>query len=203
MKYKLPIVLALLISTVSFAQVNTPPNTMVPTPSENVQHPEYIQYKEKKFDFGFIKKDVPVSHVFEFKNVGDRDIELISVNVSCGCTTPNWKGGKYKPQETAYITATFNAHSEGFFNKVVTVLTSEGLESLVITGNVLNNGAYAEYAAKKHVEDSIKMIEQKKLEKKLKKERKKAEKAAKKEKKRQEKEKKKQNSEATEKKDKK
>jgi hypothetical protein len=74
------------------------------------------------------------------------------VQASCGCTTPNWTGGVYKPQSTGKIDARYNAASEGFFKKIITVTTSEGAIVLSITGTVLNPAAYEIW---KHEQDSI------------------------------------------------
>jgi len=112
------------------------------------QNPEFVQFKEIVYDFGNIKQGIPASHTFTFKNVGTRDITLVNVAASCGCTTPNWKGGAYKPGETGEITATYNAAGEGAFNKSVTVTTSEGIVVLTITGNVMQVSAYDEWKAK-------------------------------------------------------
>lgn len=123
--------------------------TMVAQPSLN---PEFVQFKVTAHDFGNVKQNVPASYTFEFKNVGNRDISLINVQASCGCTTPNWKGGVYKPGETAQITATYNAASEGYFSKNVTVTTSEGVTPLNISGMVLVPNAFDQW---KHNQDSI------------------------------------------------
>ena len=123
--------------------------TMVAQPSLN---PEFVQFKVTAHDFGNVKQNVPASYTFEFKNVGNRDISLINVQASCGCTTPNWKGGVYKPGETAQITATYNAASEGYFSKNVTVTTSEGVTPLNISGMVLMPNAFDQW---KHTQDSI------------------------------------------------
>jgi len=123
--------------------------TMVAQPSLN---PEFVQFKVTAHDFGNVKQNVPASYTFEFKNVGNRDISLINVQASCGCTTPNWKGGVYKPGETAQITATYNAASEGYFSKNVTVTTSEGVTPLNISGMVLAPNAFDQW---KHTQDSI------------------------------------------------
>ncbi len=135
---------------------NLAPGQMPPSAPAVSQNPEFIQFKELSYDFGNIKQGTPVSHIFEFKNVGTKDITLVNVAASCGCTTPNWKGGIYNPQATAQITATYNAASEGFFNKVITVTTSEGVNILTITGNVMSAAAYDEWKIKKDAEDAAK-----------------------------------------------
>ena len=125
-------------------------------------NPEFIQFKVTSHDFGNVKQNIPVSYTFEFKNVGTKDITLINVQASCGCTTPNWKGGVYKPGETAQITATFNAASEGFFSKNITITTSEGMNYLTISGMVMAPAAYDDWKIK---QDSIDLSMRKDLKK--------------------------------------
>lgn len=141
------------------AKAQTPelaPGQMPPSAPAQATHPEFIQFKEDVHDFGNVRQGTPVSYVFEFKNVGDKDITLVNVQASCGCTSPNWKGGIYKPGESAQITATYNAASEGMFNKTLTVTTSEGVKILTITGTVMSQTAYDDWKAKKDAEEAAK-----------------------------------------------
>ncbi len=157
----------MVVSTFAVVNAQTPVPSPMPMPvpsSENppatVQHLEFVQFKETSFDFGNVKVSNPATHIFEFKNVGDKDINLQNVAASCGCTTPNWKGGVYKPGESGQISATFNAASEGGFNKSVTVTTSEGTIVLTISGTVISATAYDEWKAKKDAEDALKAKEE-------------------------------------------
>lgn len=150
-----------MLTGTAFSQSPQSPQQPVQIPQTapaSAMNPEFVQFKEIKYDFGNIRQSVPASHVFTFKNVGDRDITLVNVQASCGCTTPNWKGGVYKPGESGEINATYNAASEGFFSKVITVTTSEGVVTLTITGTVLNPAAYDEWKAKKDAEDAAKRV---------------------------------------------
>jgi hypothetical protein len=124
------------------------------------QNPEFVQFKEVVYDFGNLRQGIPASHTFSFKNVGNRDITLVNVAASCGCTTPNWKGGAYKPGESGEITATYNAASEGPFNKTITVTTSEGVVLLTISGTVMNVAAYDDWKAKEDAAAALKAKEQ-------------------------------------------
>jgi hypothetical protein len=132
------------------------PGQMAPVTPEVAQNPEFVKFNEIVYDFGNIKQGTPVTHTFVFKNVGTRDINLVNVAASCGCTTPNWKGGAYKPQESGEINATFNAASEGGFTKTITVTTSEGVVLLTITGKVM---PVAEYDTWKAADDAAKAKE--------------------------------------------
>ncbi len=52
-------------------------------PAEDV-----VKFKETVYDFGKIKKDVPVNHDFTFINQSNGPIVIESAVASCGCTTP-------------------------------------------------------------------------------------------------------------------
>jgi hypothetical protein len=45
-----------------------------------------IEFEEDNFDFGTINEGDEVSHAFKFTNTGTEPLQIISVNVSCGCT---------------------------------------------------------------------------------------------------------------------
>lgn len=147
------------ITPMVFSQVEPVPAS-IPTIAPPSQNIEFVQFTKKTHDFGNIKQGVPVSFTFEYKNVGTKSITIDNVNASCGCTTPNWKGGEYKVGETGQITATFNAASKGFFSKVVTVSTSEGPITLTIQGTVMDETEYNAWKKLKDEQDAKLKAEQ-------------------------------------------
>lgn len=90
-------------------------------------------------DFGEIKKGVPASHDFTFKNTTKQTILITDVKAACGCTATNYTKTPIKPGETGSVTATYNAANGGAFSKTVTVTTndSEVPKILSIKGKVL------------------------------------------------------------------
>ena len=99
--------------------------------------PEVLSLTETEYDFGKIPQGKPVTHVFEFKNVGTLPFSLDNVQASCGCTTPEWNKDVIAPGATAKITVGYNAQNEGTFAKPVT-LTYNGNQSkqIIIKGDV-------------------------------------------------------------------
>lgn len=99
--------------------------------------PESISLKETEFDFGKIPQGKPVTHVFEFKNIGTTPFSLDNVQASCGCTTPVWNKDTLAPGATSKITVGYNAANEGPFAKPVTI-TYNGNQSkqIIIKGDV-------------------------------------------------------------------
>lgn len=99
--------------------------------------PESITLKETEFDFGKIPQGKPVTHVFEFKNIGTTPLSLDNVQASCGCTTPVWNKDTLAPGASSKITVGYNAQNEGSFTKPVTI-TYNGDQStqIIIKGEV-------------------------------------------------------------------
>ena len=77
--------------------------------------------KEVEYDFGKIVQGKPVYHSFEIINKGKATLTLDNVVASCGCTTPEWEKGEIKPEATSVIKVGFNAMTEGYFEKYITI----------------------------------------------------------------------------------
>jgi hypothetical protein len=92
-----------------------------------------VKWKEEVFDFGELKKGVPVSHDFSFTNTTKQTVLVTNVKASCGCTATNYTKTPIKPGEKAIITATYNAASPGAFSKTVTVSLNENEVPKILT----------------------------------------------------------------------
>lgn len=84
-----------------------------------------ITFKEQTIDFGNMDEGDIVEHDFEFTNTGSAPLEIIGVQVQCGCTVAS------RPQEligvgrSDKITVRFNSTGKpGVNKKFVTVLTN-------------------------------------------------------------------------------
>src|SRR5450432_1693342 len=80
-----------------------------------------LQLKEAEHDFTKIPQGKPVYHNFEIVNTGKTELKLDNVQASCGCTTPEWSHDPIAPGATAKIKIGFNAASEGYFEKNITI----------------------------------------------------------------------------------
>lgn len=89
------------------------------------QQAKQIQFKEETYDFGTIAEDGgPVTHEFVFTNSSTRPVKILTVQASCGCTTPGWSKDPVAPGKTGFIQASYNPKGRpGFFNKSLTVTT--------------------------------------------------------------------------------
>ena len=97
-----------------------------------------LKLMEDVYDFGKIPQGKPVHHNFEFKNIGDSTLNLINVQASCGCTTPEWEKDKpIRPGGSSSIRVGYNAAAEGIFNKTITITYNNNqIKQMTIKGEV-------------------------------------------------------------------
>jgi len=86
---------------------------------------EPLFFKEKIHDFGeIVEKKGTADYEFVFTNNSGRPVRIISVQASCGCTTPGWTKEAVAPGKTGFIKASFDPKGRpGYFNKSLTVMT--------------------------------------------------------------------------------
>ena len=106
------------------------------------QQAKQLQFKEETFDFGAIAEDKgPVNHEFVFTNNSTRPVKILTVQASCGCTTPGWSKDPVEPGKNGFIQASYNPKGRpGFFNKSLTVTTDLEASPIIlqIKGQVSN-----------------------------------------------------------------
>ncbi len=104
---------------------------------------EPILFSEKSYDFGEIMEEGgKAEHQFMFTNNTGRVIKVLSVQASCGCTTPGWTKEPISPGQTGFVKASFDPKGRpGYFNKSLTVTTDfDGNPiALQIRGQVAGN----------------------------------------------------------------
>jgi len=93
-----------------------------------------LQFREETFDFGAVKEDGgAVTHEFLFTNTTGRPIKILTVQASCGCTTPAWSKDPVAPGKTGFIQASFNPKGRpGYFNKSLTVTTDGDSNPIIL-----------------------------------------------------------------------
>jgi hypothetical protein len=149
MKNKLTIfgcLVVMLFSANSFAQQVSRPQVTAKkstvaqaTPTQDLKPATEVKWQETNYNFGDIKKGVPVTHDFTFVNTTSETIVISNVKASCGCTATNYTKTPIKPGETGFVSAKFNAAATGPFSKTVRVNFNEGEKpvTLVIKGKVV------------------------------------------------------------------
>ena len=103
-----------------------------------------IEFVEEIFDFGKLKEGDIVEHIFVFKNVGKSPLQILNVQVQCGCTVASKPEAPIGVGQKDMITVRFNSTGKvGVNKKFVTVHTNGFPPQTVIsfTAEVAGKGA--------------------------------------------------------------
>ncbi|MBY0346916.1 MAG: DUF1573 domain-containing protein [Hydrotalea flava] len=92
-----------------------------------------IQFNTVKHDFGKIKKGIPATYVFHFKNIGNKPVVIEVATAECGCTTPEYPKAPIGKGKSGEIKVTYNAALSGAFTKKVNVKLAGVNEPIVLT----------------------------------------------------------------------
>ena len=92
-----------------------------------------LHFSSMVYDFGKIKKGVPVSYDFEFSNPAEENILITKVTASCGCTVTEYTREEVAPGKNGFVQATYNAAKVGVFSKTVSVYHSGSETPIVLT----------------------------------------------------------------------
>ena len=99
------------------ATENSIPAALKPTAEK---HP-VLEIKDSHVSLGRIVEGDSIFHTFNFKNTGNLPLKIISVNASCGCTTPEWSTELIQPGKKGYIRVKFDSKGkEGKLKKSIT-----------------------------------------------------------------------------------
>jgi hypothetical protein len=106
------------------------------------QQAEPLFFREKIHDFGQLSDmDGSANYEFTFVNNAGRPVKILSVQASCGCTTPDWSKEPVAPGKSGYVKVSFDPVGKpGYFNKTLTITTDLGGSATVlqIKGQVIN-----------------------------------------------------------------
>ncbi|MBL7873712.1 MAG: DUF1573 domain-containing protein [Cyclobacteriaceae bacterium] len=95
---------------------------------------EPIQFIEKIHDFGeIIEADGPTVYEFTFTNNSVRPVKILTVQASCGCTTPGWSKEPVAVGKSGFIKASYDPKGRpGYFNKTLTITTDLDRNPIVL-----------------------------------------------------------------------
>jgi hypothetical protein len=108
-----------------------------------------LLFEKTTHDFGSLKEGDAAVYTFKFTNKSNKEISLINVKASCGCTTPSYTKDPVKPGATGEIQVSYATQGRpGPINKSVTVTydTTEQPVYLFIRGDVVRPEPPAEQA---------------------------------------------------------
>lgn len=84
-----------------------------------------ITFKEPIYDFGVIAQGDKIQHDFVFENTGNADVEILNVDVTCGCTVPTFPFLPIAPGEKGTIGVTYNSTGKlGNQKPMITIITN-------------------------------------------------------------------------------
>ncbi len=93
-----------------------------------------IQFEENKFNWGSIKENEKMTHVFKFKNTGKEPLVIIDAKGSCGCTVPEKPNAPILPGKSGDIKVVFDSKGKsGDQTKTVTITANTTPETMVLT----------------------------------------------------------------------
>ena len=100
-----------------------------------------IKFDTKTYDFGTVKEELgDIEAVFNFTNVGNDTLKLLTVKASCGCTSTKYTKEPVLPGEKGFVKAIYGTKNRPEkFRKGVTVTTNDPQNqriTLVISGEV-------------------------------------------------------------------
>jgi hypothetical protein len=85
-------------------------------------------------DFGTIIEGESVVCYFDYGNEGGEDLLITAVEVSCGCTTPNWSREPLEPGEKETLEIIFDASGRsGLQRKLVTIKSNASNQVVQLT----------------------------------------------------------------------
>lgn len=129
---KIKVLLTLLLAAVAFFHADAKKKTDNGEP--------LARFQTQVWDFGTIREDKPVSHDFEFVNIGNGNFVIINATAQCGCTRPEYPDKPIAPGKKDKVRVTFNPLGRpGSFEKTVTLTTNGKPKKirLKIRGNVI------------------------------------------------------------------
>ncbi|MBS1494833.1 MAG: DUF1573 domain-containing protein [Bacteroidetes bacterium] len=111
---------------------------------KNIPQEAILSFKELSFDFGKVKQAGKLVHFFKFKNTGNDNLTILSIQPSCGCTGATIGEKKeFAPGETGEIKITFDPQGrEGKTTKTIIVTSNDKIlpsQTLTFTCEILNN----------------------------------------------------------------
>lgn len=129
-------VLVVLISTCAMGQVS-----------------ESLVFEQKLFDFrDILESSGSAEHEFVFVNKSPKPVQIVSVNTSCGCTTPGWTKEMVASGKSGFVKVRFDPRGRpGYFSKTLSVTTNVDKAPIVLTirGSVVTSQPELDYTVNK------------------------------------------------------
>jgi hypothetical protein len=93
-----------------------------------------LTFEKNTHDFGDIYQGDKVEQIFKFTNTGNEPLIITNIQVTCGCTAPEWPRNPIPPGGKGEIKIAFNSAGKmGRQNKTVTVISNAANEDTTIS----------------------------------------------------------------------
>lgn len=80
-----------------------------------------ISFVQEKYDFDTLLNQEDAFVYFVYRNIGKKDLKILDIYSSCGCTIPYWNNKVLKPNEIDSFKVTYNIENKGYFIKEIMV----------------------------------------------------------------------------------
>jgi hypothetical protein len=98
-----------------------------------------ITFEKATHDFGDISAGDKVEHIFKFTNTGTEPLIITNIQVTCGCTAPEWPRQPIPPGQKGEIRIAFNSTGKaGKQVKPVTVMSNAPSATITFHANVID-----------------------------------------------------------------
>ena len=101
-----------------------------------------LSVDESSFDFGKLNKGELAKHTFMLKNTGNKKLEILQIENSCGCTTSKFEKLVIEPGQTSSLDVEINTNDLiGKQVKSVTIISDAfpTTKRLVLTAEIFND----------------------------------------------------------------
>lgn len=121
-----------ILLAVSFGFMAMATQAQMAIPKPPVDGYKYVQIEDADHDFGNIVYGKPTTYQVVMKNISNDTLALTNVDVSCGCTTPQYKPGLYPPGAEIQMTVGYSGLTEGPFHKTMRALFQDSKVGLIV-----------------------------------------------------------------------
>lgn len=120
------VILAVLLSGRAFSQESVPDAQQPAATASETEGAPRLVFDNKEHDFGEIKQQQTVKHIFKFRNEGDALLVIEKVKPTCGCTGTLLSAEEIPPGEEGKIEVTFKSGlSSGKKKKMIYVYSND------------------------------------------------------------------------------
>lgn len=109
------------------------PCLLATDPGTGVGSGPKIHFEQRVHDFGAMRSDTPLSHPWEYRNLGDADLEILNVRTNCGCTATVTDKTPVPPGGTGILRVDFDPSGiNGTVRKTLAVSSNDPVNARIL-----------------------------------------------------------------------